>query len=62
MAKPLYTCIVFMQDGSSPRKYRNISNKNNFFNFCITIKANYFNVYDKVSKQYVERVYIKKGV
>lgn len=63
MAKKLYTAIVFMADQTqSPRKYRNISNINSFYNFCVKIGAAYFNTYDKSTKLFVERIYIKKGV
>lgn len=62
MAKKLYTAIVFMADGSATRKYRNISSINTFYAFCKSINAAYFNMYDKDSKNFVERVYIKKGV
>ena len=62
MAKKLYTAIVFMADPlDTPRKYRNISNINSFYNFCIKINAVYFNTYDKSTKLFVERIYIKKG-
>ena len=62
MAKKLYTAIVFMADpNDTPRKYRNISNINSFYNFCVKIGAAYFNTYDKSTKIFVERIYIKKG-
>jgi HD superfamily phosphohydrolase YqeK len=63
MAKKLYTAIVFMADPvENTRKYRNISNINSFYNFCVKINAAYFNTYDKSTKLFVERIYIKKGV
>lgn len=61
MAKMLYTAIVFMVDKSPVRKYRNITNIVNFTNFARSIDAEYFNLYEKVSKKYIERIYIKKG-
>ena len=62
MAKDLKTAIVFFKPGTKrPRKYRNISNINSFYNFCIKINAAYFNTYDKSTKLFVERIYIKKG-
>lgn len=62
MPKKLYTAIVFMADPEqTPRKYRNISNINSFYNFCVKINAAYFNTYDKFTKLFVERIYIKKG-
>jgi len=60
MAKMLFTAIVFLDD-SQPRKYRNISNLNSFRLFCEKIKANYYNLYDKRTRLFVERIYIKKG-
>jgi len=62
MAKKLFTAIVFMQDANDqPRKYRNISNLNTFRLFAESINANYYNLYDKATKFFVERIYIKKG-
>jgi hypothetical protein len=61
MAKMLYTAIVFMADKSPVRKYRNITNIVNFTNFARSIDAEYYNLYEKVSKTYIERIYIKKG-
>jgi hypothetical protein len=63
MAKNLYSAIVFFKDNSQPiRKYRNISNINNFINFAKSLNADYINLYEKVTRLYVERIYIKKGV
>ena len=62
MAQKLYTAIVFMLDGLPPRKYRNINNIPNFLNFCTKNNASYINLYDKASKLFVGRIYIKKGV
>jgi len=62
MAKNIYNAIVFWKDKAVPvRKYRNISNISSFTNFVISIKGDYFNLYDKKTKLYVERIYIKKG-
>ena len=62
MSKRLFTAIVFMQDiNEQPRKYRNIANLNSFRLFCETINASYYNLYDKTTKFFVERIYIKKG-
>jgi len=61
MAKKLFTAIVFMNDDTPIRKYRNISNINSFYNFCVSINAAYFNLYDKATKLFVYRMYIKKG-
>jgi hypothetical protein len=62
MAKKLFTAIVFMQDNiEQPRKYRNIANLNSFRLFAQSIGASYYNLYDKSTKLFVERIYIKKG-
>ena len=61
MPKPIFTAIVFMLDQSAPRKYRNISNVMNFIKFADSIKADYINLYDKPTKIFVQRIYIKKG-
>ena len=63
MAKKLYSAIVFFKDNIQPvRKYHNISSINNFITFAKSLDAEYFNLYDKTTKLYVERIYIKKGV
>lgn len=63
MAKNLYSAIVFWKDNNQPiRKYRNISNINNFTNFAKSLDAEYYNLYEKATRLYVERIYIKKGV
>ena len=63
MAKNLYIAIVFWENKTIPvRKYRNISNISNFTNFARSINAEYFNLYEKDTRLYVERIYIKKGV
>ena len=62
MAKNLYSAIVFWKDNIQPiRKYRNISNINNFINFARSLDAEYFNLYEKTTRLYIERIYIKKG-
>ena len=62
MAKRLFTAIVFMQDiNQHARKYRNISNLNSFKLFVESIGGSYYNLYDKTTKLFVERIYIKKG-
>ena len=63
MAKKLYSAIVFFKDNIQPvRKYHNISSINNFINFARSLDAEYFNLYEKTTRLYVERIYIKKGV
>lgn len=61
MAKRLYTAIVFMNSPQPIRKYRNIANLNSFRLFAQSINAAYYNLYDKSTKLFVERIYIKKG-
>lgn len=61
MAKKLFTAIVFMNSPQPARKYRNISNLNSFRLFAQSINAAYYNLYDKTTKLFVERIYIKKG-
>jgi hypothetical protein len=64
MGKMIYTAIVFMADKSPPRKYHNVQNLISFANFCKTINAHYFNLYEKSSKKYKSRIYLemnKKG-
>ena len=61
MAKILYSAIVFMADNTPARKYRNISNINSFTNFAKSINADYFNLYEKATRKFYERIYIKKG-
>ena len=62
MSKKLYTAIVFMAGTVPPRKYRNINNIPNFVKFCQSFDSEYVNLYDKATKTFVERIYIKKGV
>ena len=61
MAKILYSALVFMANNTPIRKYRNISNINNFTNFARSIDADYFNLYEKITRKFYQRIYIKKG-
>jgi hypothetical protein len=62
MPKKLFTAIVFMEDAQQqPKKYRNIANLNSFRTFAESISGSYYNLYDKSTKLFVERIYIKKG-
>lgn len=61
MAKTLYSAIVFMADNTPVRKYRNVTNINSFINFARSINADYFNLYEKATRKFYERIYIKKG-
>lgn len=60
MAKTLYTAIVFF-DNQEVRKYRNITNIDNFTKFAKSLNAVYFNIYQKTTRKFQERIYIKKG-
>ena len=56
----LFTCIIFFEDkNKTPAKYRNIKNLKKFKTFATTTNGHYFNVYDKLTKSYVERIYLK---
>jgi hypothetical protein len=61
ISKKYYTAIVFMLDGSPARKYHNLNVDDSYF-FLVRIGAEYVNLYDKNTKSFVERIYIKKGV
>ena len=58
MAKPLYTAIVFFNNGENVRKYRNISNLGSFMRFLGTIGASYCNLYYKENNLYFKRLYV----
>jgi hypothetical protein len=59
MAKILYTAIVFFDNGSKVRKYRNISNLGSFMRFMEQIEAHYCNLYIKETNAYYKRLYVK---
>lgn len=61
MAKKVYRAIVFMNNDQQPRKYRTVYNDAKFYRFCESINAAYYNLYDKSTNFFVERIYIKKG-
>jgi hypothetical protein len=60
MAKMLYTAIVFFENGTIVRKYRNISNLGSFMRFLEKIEALYCNLYDKETNAYIKRLYVNK--
>jgi hypothetical protein len=60
MAKMLYTAIVFFENGTIVRKYRNISNLGSFMRFLEKIEAHYCNLYDKETNYYIKRLYVNK--
>jgi len=60
MAKQLYTCIMFFPQSIKPRlsKYRNITDLDKFKRFAANRDAIYMNVYDKLTKQFIEQIKI----
>jgi hypothetical protein len=59
MAKQLYTAIVFFENDTNVRKYRNISNLGSFMLFLTKIQAHYCNLYEKETGNYFKRLYVK---
>jgi hypothetical protein len=57
MAQKLYTGIIFFQDAQTPRKYRNISNLENFAKFGTKLGGWYVNLYCKSSGKFEHRMY-----
>jgi len=56
----LFTCIIFFEDKTkTPAKYRNIKNLDKFKIFAFIANGIYFNVYDKQTRNFVERIYLK---
>lgn len=55
----VYNAIVFFKPESKikTRKYRNISQIDNFYKYCIREGAWYVNVYDATNKSYIKRQY-----
>ena len=51
----VYTCILFCKD-NQVKKYRNINNLERFKDFANTINGNYFNVYDKKTKLFIQQI------
>lgn len=62
MSKKQYTAIIIFNNGEYARKWRKISNLASLEASCVKLGADYINLYDKETKQYVRRIYIKKGV
>jgi len=58
-----YTCIIFFQPeaGIKPRKYRNVNCLLRFEKFVTRMGGKYYNVYNKSTRGFIERVYIKKA-
>lgn len=60
MAKKEYTAIVFFDTGEAPHKYRSITNTKSLEAYCIKkLDAWYINYYNKETKQFYNRVYLK---
>jgi len=59
MAKQLFTAIVFFENDSNVRKYRNIANLGSFMLFLGKIHAHYCNLYDKQTNKFYKRLYVK---
>lgn len=55
----IYNAIVFFKPETQKkvRKYRNISNVDNFFKYCIREGAWYANIYRSDTKEYLKRYY-----
>jgi hypothetical protein len=60
MAKTIYTAIVFFENDTIVRKYRNISNLVSFMRFLEKIEAHYCNLYYKETNEYYKRLYVNK--
>jgi hypothetical protein len=60
MAKTIYTAIVFFENDTIVRKYRNISNLVSFMRFLEKIEAHYCNLYYKENNAYYKRLYVNK--
>jgi hypothetical protein len=60
MNKPTFTAIIFFSD-RSPAKYRNLQNLISFKKFVLGRypSAMYYNLYDKKTKAYSGREYLK---
>ena len=59
----LYTGIIFFkpEQGKTPRKYRNISNLQNFLKFASKSCGWYVNLYDKQSAKFEGREYLTEA-
>ena len=56
----LFTCIIFFEDKTkTPAKYRNIKNLDKFKTFASNANGIYFNVYEKQTRNFKERIYLK---
>jgi hypothetical protein len=59
-----YSAIVFFKPelNISPRKYRRVTNLDNFADFCRNSGANYINVYERRTKRFYCRIWLKKDL
>lgn len=57
----LYKAIVFFpkDQNKQPHKYRNIQENQNFVRFMLKLGADYANLYDKKTNNYIKRIYAK---
>jgi hypothetical protein len=59
MEKQLLSATIFFTPGTlRPRKYRNISKKENFVDFAKKSGGIYVNFYDQKTKEYLYRIII----
>lgn len=59
----IYYDIIIFFPAKDPVKYRRINNLDKVHNYLYkNSDALYFNVYDKLNKTFVKRVYIKRGL
>lgn len=60
MPKQLFTCIIFFPPTikPGPSKYRNITDLDKFKRFAANKDAVYMNVYDKLTKKFIEQIKI----
>lgn len=59
-----YTAIVFFkpETGISPRKYRNISNVENFLKFALKSDGWYVNLYFKENRKFAYRKFVTEAL
>ena len=56
--------ILFLKDRKQPLKYRNVKNINSLISFVVHNYGaiRYYNVYDSVTKKFIEQIKIQKNV
>lgn len=62
--KNIYSAIVFFEPelNISPRKYRKVTNLDSFADFCRISGAKYINVYEKPTKRFYCRIWLKNDI